>query len=218
MHPDFWHERWQQGQIGFHRNDANPWLIQHWHTLDLSSSTGVFVPLCGKTQDLLWLRAQGYEVVGVEVSRIAVEAFFEENGLAPVVSSHGLFTQYACDGIRILCGDFFDLTPQDLEGVRGCYDRASLIAFPPEMRSRYAQHLVRILPPGAAMLLVAFDYPQSQLDGPPFSVDGDEVVRLYAKHADLKLLQAIDILEQEPRFRAKGLTRLSELVYLIRFA
>ncbi len=32
----------------------------------------VLVPLCGKTPDLLWLAEQGNEIVGVELSEIAV--------------------------------------------------------------------------------------------------------------------------------------------------
>ena len=50
------------------------------------------------------------------------------------------------------------------------YDRASLIALPPEMRERYARHLAGILPPATQILLITLDYPQPEMPGPPFAV------------------------------------------------
>src|SRR5665647_3863458 len=81
MEKDFWLERWEQEQTGFHQNEINPYLRQHWQ--HLAGNGPVFVPLCGKSLDMLWLRKQGLDVVGVELSPIAVEAFFEENALIP---------------------------------------------------------------------------------------------------------------------------------------
>lgn len=218
MHPEFWHERWRQSQIGFHLDDTHPWLMQFWPALQLLERSRVFVPLCGKSRDLIWLRSQGHEVVGVELSSIAVEAFFEENRLIPEVSESGRFIVYEVDGIRLYCGDFFDLTPVELANVSGCYDRAALVALPPELRKRYARHLAYILPASAAMLLIAFEYPQPEMAGPPFSVDEHEVEHLFGNVAKIRLLRAIDILDQEPRFKAKGVTRLRELVYSVLFS
>lgn len=217
MHSEFWHERWQQSQIGFHRSDTHPWLLEFWPTLQLPERSRVFVPLCGKSRDLVWLREQGHEVIGVELSPIAVEAFFEENGLTPVISETGRLKLYESDGIRLYCGDFFDLTSAELTGVAGCYDRAALVALPPELRERYVRHLAHILPASAAMLLIAFEYPEHEMAGPPFNVDGHEVERLFGNAADVRLLREIDILDQEPRFRAKGVTCLRELVYSVLF-
>ena len=72
MHPEFWLERWQQNQIGFHQARVNPYLQQFWPQLGIAQTGRVFVPLCGKSSDMLWLRAQGHEVVGVEFSELAV--------------------------------------------------------------------------------------------------------------------------------------------------
>lgn len=215
MNPDFWHERWQSRQIGFHRDEVHPYLTQFWPTLGIARGSRVFVPLCGKSRDMLWLRAQGYEVVGVEISRLAVEAFFEENGLQPSVSEQGSFHVYETEGLRICCGDFFALTAADLSGASAVYDRASLVALPPEMRRAYAEHLAGLLTPGTKTLLVAFEYPQHEMDGPPFSVDEMEVRALYAGHCAISLLQATDILSDEPRFRARGVSRLHEKVYML---
>lgn len=213
MNPEFWQERWQRNEIGFHQREINAHLQDYWPRLGLPAESQVFVPLCGKSRDLLWLRARGHAVLGVELSPIAVRDFFRENALTPQLSRQGAFERCEADGLAVLCGDFFDLTPADLKGIAGVYDRASLIALPPEMRPRYAAHLAAILPKGAAILLVTMEYRQAEMSGPPFSVSEDEVRKLYEKHYVVTRLFTKDILAENPRFRERGLSALSEKVY-----
>jgi thiopurine S-methyltransferase len=217
MQHDFWHERWRNNQIGFHQGEANVWLRQFWPVLGLPPGSRVFVPLCGKSIDMLWLRTQGYKVIGVEISRLAVEAFFVENGLSVSVTNQGAFTVYETEGIRLYCGDYFALAAQHLDRACAVFDRASLIALPPEMRVDYARQMRRLLPPGSQALLVAFDYPQAEMQGPPFSVPEEEVRALYSAYCDIERLHVADILAQEPRFRDKGLSRLHEMVYALTY-
>ena len=213
MEASFWHERWQQNQIGFHQPEINPHLQQFWPELGLPAGSTVFVPLCGKSADMLWLRAQEYRVVGVELSPMAVDAFFSENRLEPTIWEEGGFRISEADGIRLYCGDYFALRPQHLSGATGAFDRAALVALPPAMRADYARHLHRLLPPQSRILLVAFEYPQQEMAGPPFSVSEAEVRALYGQEFAVERLHAVDVLAQEPRFREKGLTQLQEKVY-----
>ena len=215
MKKEFWLERWERKETGFHQNDFNPYLRQFWPDLHLAEGSAVFVPLCGKSLDMLWLSDQGHAVLGVELSAIAVQAFFSENGYSPQHDTSGKFDLCEAGGIRILCGDFFDLGKDDLKNVAAVYDRASLIALPPEMRERYVRHLVNILPPGTQILLVTVDYPQAEMQGPPFSVSSDEVEVLYREHAEVRVLAELDVLAQNPRFRERGLSRLRENIHLL---
>ena len=215
MEKNFWLERWEREEIGFHQNEINPYLRQYWQELPLAHGSEVFVPLCGKSRDMLWLREQGHSVLGVELSAIAAQAFFKENDCAPQHVTGGKFERYETDGMRILCGDFFDLGKDDLAQVGAVYDRASLVALPPEMRERYARHLVSILPPATPILLVAFDYPQAEMPGPPFAVSVNEVESLYREHAEIRLLAQLDVLAQNPRFQERGLSRLQENIFLL---
>ena len=215
MEKNFWLERWQRNEIGFHEGVANAWLQQFWPRLQAASGLPVFVPLCGKSVDMVWLRAQGHPVLGVELSRLAAEAFFHEQGLAEIRQLNGKFEQFESDGIRILCGDFFDLTEQDLVGTTLVYDRASMVALPPEMRVAYASHLMKILPAQAKILLIAFDYPQEQMPGPPFALPDAEIRYLYGNYAEIELLDEVDALPQNPRFASRGVTRLHERIYLL---
>ena len=214
MEPEFWYQRWTSNQIGFHEGQVNAYLARHYPQLGLASGETVFVPLCGKSVDLRWLGDQGAHVVGVELSPIAVESFFAEQGLTPRTSKEGAFAVWESGPIRLLCGDYFALAPEDLAGVHVVYDRAAMIALPPERRADYVMHLDRLLPSSRRTLLVTLEYPQEQVQGPPFSVAEREVHSLFAG-ARVERLGAQDVLADHPRFREKGLTRLLECAYRI---
>lgn len=214
MDPAFWHQRWRDNLIGFHLPGVNPGLEAYWPQLPVETGAPVFVPLCGKSLDMLWL-AERHPVTGVELSPIAVEAFFTENGLQYKEAQEGSFTVCESERIRILCGDFFDLQSEQLTHTRAVYDRASLIALPPDMRSRYVSHLETLLPADAEMLLITLDYPQAQMDGPPFSVSASEVQDLFGAGWSIDLLHADDVLAHEARFRERGLTRMTENVFYL---
>ena len=215
MKKEFWLERWEREEIGFHQNEINSYLRQYWKELNAADDAVVFVPLCGKSSDMLWLRQQGHRVLGVELSPIAARAFFRENNYVPHCVTAGKFERYEAAGISILCGDFFDLNREDLAKVDAVYDRASLIALPPEMRERYASHLTSILPPATQILLITLDYPQHEMPGPPFSVSRGEVEALYNKYASIRLLAQLDVLPQNPRFQIRGLSSLHENIFLL---
>ena len=154
MQREFWLERWQHNEIGFHQQTFNAHLQEYWKYLDIPPQGPVFVPLCGKSRDMLWLRAQGHPVVGVEISDLALRDFFAENQLRPQHLHRPPFDIWQADGMRLLCGDFFQLTPADLGAIAAVYDRASLIALPPGMRPHYVEKLTGILPAQVEMLLV----------------------------------------------------------------
>ena len=215
MKKEFWLERWERSEIGFHQDEINPYLLRYWQELPASRGGEVFVPLCGKSLDMVWLRQQGCKVLGVELSPIAVQDFFKENGRSPTHTKNEKFECCEADGIRILCGDFFDLGKADAAKVSAVYDRASLVALPPELRERYARHLVDILPPATQILLITFDYPQAEMQGPPFTVSVNEVEALYGKYAGIRLLAQEDALVQNPRFQQRGVSRMQESIFLL---
>lgn len=215
MHAEFWKERWERHEIGFHLNEVNPCLLRHWGSLELAADASVLVPLCGKTLDMAWLAAQGFAVTGVELSERAVREFFADNDLPFVQSAAGVLQRYEEEGISLLQGDFFAVEPEQVAGCNAFYDRAALIALPDPMRVAYVRQLERLLPADAVGLLVTLDYPQEQMDGPPFAV-GDAVVEQLYGAWEVELLEAQDILPVNPRFIERGLSRLHERVYRLR--
>lgn len=215
MQTDFWLARWERGETGFHLDAVNPWLQKQFAALQVSRGDHVLVPLCGKSHDLRFLADQGCRVTGSELSPLAVEAFFREQGLVPSVRALDDGTAYMHDDLQVLCGDFFALDAERLGRVDAVFDRAALVALPPAMRRDYAAKLLSLLPAGARILLVCFDYPQAEMDGPPFSVPQAEVRALFGSQCDIAALGREDVLAREPRFRERGLTRLAETCWLL---
>jgi thiopurine S-methyltransferase len=215
MDAQFWHDRWLANQIGFHQSDVNNYLQQYSAQWQLEKGQVVFVPLCGKSLDMLWLLDQGYRVIGIELSAIAVESFFVENKLIPTIRHEGHFTRWILDELEIWCGDFFDLAPELLPTVHAVYDRAALIALPPEMRPRYQQHLARFLSSGTKELLITLDYPQSLVNGPPFAVAATEVLSLCEAQFTVELLSHVEMACDNAKFRQAGIQQWTEQVFLL---
>jgi thiopurine S-methyltransferase len=207
--PDFWHERWQRGAIGFHRSDVHPLLARHWPDVAGDAPASVLVPLAGKSLDLHWLAGRGHQVVGVELDAIAVRSFFDEAGLHPDIDEQGALSRWRAGGITLWHGDFFDYRARP--GFELFYDRAALIALPEADRPRYLEHLAAQLARGASGLLITLEYPQECMDGPPYSVPESELADCEA--FEFEPLARIDALDEHPRFAERGLPWLYECVY-----
>ena len=188
MQADFWHAMWQSGQVGFHQADINAFLKDYWSMLGLEGPEEVLVPLCGKSLDMLWLTQQGHDILGVELSQKALDEFLAENQLNGQPVAHHEFCGYELDKMTLLCGDFFDLTTTQCAKIAAVYDRAALVALPAQMRQRYAQHLINILPSGVKMLLVNLEYGNDPMMGPPFCVTEAEVYALFGDAFAIEVL------------------------------
>lgn len=209
MEAQFWQDKWQKNEIGFHELEVNPLLVEHIGALSLEPGDRVFLPLCGKTLDIAWLLGQGYRVVGVELVELAIQQLFDELGVEPEVSKKAGFTCYQAPGVDIFVGDLFDLSADLLGPVDAVYDRAAFVALPPEMRQRYAAQVGDVTC-HAQQLLITFDYDQSQMNGPPFSSNRSDIEASYQPDYHLTLLSAGDM--------PGGLKGLSaeEFVWLLR--
>ncbi len=219
MEAGYWLQRWNEGRIGWHRREVMPLLEKHWPALDAPRGTRVLVPLCGKSLDMLWLARQGMQVVGVEISPIPVESSLAENQLrARIRAAHGM-TQYVVTnapeggGIEIVNGDMFGVDVQIIAACDAFYDRAAAIALSAPMRERLANDVYAKLPAGSRGLLITLDYPQDQMQGPPFSIGESEVQGLFAAGWNIEQLERLDILASQPSFSEQGVTGLHTAVY-----
>lgn len=223
MQHSFWHNKWEINQVGFHLDYVHPLLERNLKLFKVNSvlkntkctSAKIFIPLCGKTLDIGFLLAQGYDVVGVELSDIAVKSVFNQLNLIPEISPWVGGEKYQAQGLTIYVGDYFKLTQQDLGTIAWVYDRAALIALPDTMRLEYAQHMAKITQ-FASQLLITLDYDQNIAAGPPFAVSNQEVEALYGGSYPIQLIEEADIIEQEPRFKAKGLTAFYQRLYKLK--
>ena len=187
MEASYWHEKWAAQQIGFHQSEPHKHLVQFHSALDLKPDERVFVPLCGKTNDIGWLLNQGCAVCGVELNESAVHALFDSLAIAPEIDDVHSLKRYRHKNLQVFVGDIFSMTRQDVGPVHAIYDRAALVALPPEMRNRYTKHL-RSITNNAQQLLITFDYDQNVMAGPPHSVPAKEVHEHYKPYYKLQLL------------------------------
>jgi len=192
MDAGFWHQRWQDNVIGFHQGEVNALLAEHFDALSLAEGSRVFLPLCGKTRDIAWFLAQGYRVAGSELSALAVEQLFAELGVEPEKSDIGAVTRYRAPDIDIFTGDMFELDGHQLGPVDAAYDRAALVALPEDMRGTYAAHLTAITDQ-APQFLICFEYDQTCMAGPPFSVPAAEVHGHYDGRYDVSQIAGKDV-------------------------
>lgn len=208
MDAAFWFTRWQQGRIGFHEGAPNHFLVNYADRL--GACRRVLVPLCGKAEDMAFLASRGREVVGVELVEDAVQQFFLEHNATPTVSERSGMRHYAAGAIEIFVGDFFAMTAELIGAIDAIYDRAALVALPPETRPRYADHLRRITPAAHRELLVSLEYPPGAEQGPPFSVPEDEVRQLFEG-------AQIDLIDEAPAHRERAGGKMIERCYELRF-
>jgi len=219
MELNFWHEKWDKNEIGFHLDGPHPWFVRAVKDLNITVGQTVFVPLCGKTHDIDFLLQQDCQVVANELSELAVKALFERLELIPNVSNglEGLI--YQTPSLTVFVGDFFKLTSDELSSVyktpvQWIYDRAALVALPTGMRKQYAASLTQLCPQ-AKQVLMTLDYDQNLMSGPPFSVDQEEVQQHYAAAYGVKVMHQQDIIEKEPRFKQRGLSAFNQRLYCL---
>ncbi|NER84055.1 MAG: thiopurine S-methyltransferase [Leptolyngbya sp. SIO1D8] len=210
MDSSFWLQRWETNNIGFHRSEANPILVEYFKALSLEKDSRIFVPLCGKTLDIAWLLSNGYQVAGAELIAMAIEQLFMELKVEPKISDVGEVKHYSATNIDIFVGDIFDVSHKILGPVDAIYDRAALVALPGEMRNRYTAHLIEITDK-APQLLVSYEYDQNLMSGPPFSVSNKEVDKHYRESYDLTLVRSEDV-----PGRLKGKCAAKENIWLLK--
>ncbi len=213
MDRDFWLRRWQDDKIGFHQDQPTPLLCKHWASVGVADGATVFVPLAGKSLDMVWLAAQGHRVLGVELSPLAVEQFFAEHALTPEITESRYGLHHRAGGIELILGDAFGLDAEALADCGAVYDRAALIALPPDLRTRYVGALYPCLPARCRGLLITLDYPPHEKEGPPFPVPEAEVRERFSPRWDVRLLERRDILATQQSFIDEGVTALETCVY-----
>jgi len=213
MDTGFWVKVWEDDQVHFHQKSVNPYLERYWDRLRLNGDETVLVPLCGKSKDMVWLNERGHNVYGVEISPIAVQAFFEENKIEHDQYEKSPFVYRDSGEIKILNGDFFHLTKDHLNSVSAVFDRAAIVALSEPLRYRYANHLINLLTTGTRVLLITVEYPEIETLGPPFSVRQSEIEKLFISHFKIELLGTDQYLARSAKFQKLGIRRIEEKVY-----
>ena len=208
MDQRFWEQRWAEGATAFHRGAVSPALERHARTV-FPPGSRVLVPLCGKTLDLAWLAAQGFEVHGVEFVEQAAREFFAEHGIEP----ERVGDVWRAPGLAIQCGDFLAVDLPAAFG--GIWDRAAMIAVSPADRPAYSARIRGFVETGAVLLLESFDYDSATFSGPPFPLRPSDVRTSFSGFRIEELGQE-DVLRTEPKWRERGAMSATSTTWAIR--
>ncbi|MFN3603903.1 MAG: hypothetical protein ACK4UJ_04240 [Leptonema sp. (in: bacteria)] len=205
MEKEFWIKRWENKEIGFHQLEINPFLKKYGNSFFKDSKT-VFVPLSGKTKDMLWFLKRKHYVLGIEISKIACTEFFSENQIEYTEEKHKDFVFYISknNSIFLIQGDFFSLTKEVFHSfsleIDAIYDRASLIALPKDLRILYVQQMRNLFPKIPIYFLINMEYTlkpeiqtlyKEQEYGPPFSVSEKEIFELFWQYPNIQIIEKI---------------------------
>ncbi|MFT5757302.1 MAG: thiopurine S-methyltransferase [Alteromonadaceae bacterium] len=214
MKPSFWHKCWERNALGFHQETVQPFLEQFLLPRLTSTTQHVFLPLCGKSLDMVWL-AQKMKVSGSELSEIACRDFFQEKDLPFQQHQHHDFTIFSHQNIELWQGDFFKLLPAELGNIDWIYDRAALIALPMSMQQQYAQHLSHFISDQTSLFLISLEFPQEELAGPPFSISSLKVVQLFSGFT-VDCIAEQELTDKKFAQRTFNVSHLVERLYLIK--
>jgi len=214
MKPSFWQKCWQRNTLGFHQETVHPFIEQFLLPQLTTATQHVFVPLCGKSLDMLWF-AKRMKVSGAELSEIACRSFFQERELPYQEDQYDSFNVFSFENIKLWQGDFFKLSPKSIEKNDWIYDRAAIIALPQEMQQQYAQHLSRFISDNTTLFLISLEFPQEELEGPPFSIPSSKIKQLFS-HYEVNCIAENELEDKKFAQRTFNVNKLVERLYLIK--
>ena len=188
---DYWELRWENDQVPFHMQEPNHYLVAHKDVLP-KSNCRFYVPLCGKTVDLVYLSECGYDVYGCEFIEKAVIDFFIEQNLeyTKLEISKDIFAYKATGkNITIYQGDFFALNSSLIGKFDAVWDRGSLVAINPDQKDDYAKQMNDLMAPNCKYLLFSCVIGEEPYNGPPYTVHQEEIMNLFGNFCTVKHLK-----------------------------
>ncbi len=221
MDSKFWHDVWDEGQIGFHQSEVNKNLKNHLNLLQ-STEHEILVPLCGKSLDMNYLVSENYTVYGVEIVKKAIIEYFDEHKLnyhcEDISTEQNVkFESYTTENnkLQLYHGDFHQF---DQLGIKfsAIYDRASMIALPPELREVHAQSLRNLTKKNGTILLITLEYDQSKVNGPPHSLETAEVQSLFSNDFEITIINEEKTKNIGPKFKNNGINFVTQKVYCLK--
>jgi len=215
MENEFWIQAWKEGQTRFHLSEINPNLLNYvdQNPKLTQEKMNIFVPLCGKTLDLIFLRDLGHNVYGIELSQLAVEEFFKQNDISYKIKDVGDLKAYCSKGITIYLGDFFKLTKDLLSNIGLIYDRAAIVALPESMRKIYFEKLTQLLEKETKILMISFERVPQTDHGPPHSIPRQEIVNYCEGNFLYKVLNESKEKINSSKLQEVGITHMTRIIF-----
>jgi len=216
---DWWKNMWTEGHSPWHKDTPNTNLVEYFGQCANGNREAVaLVPLCGKSLDMKWLYDQGCLVFGVDVSERAIEAFYNEHGMAySRINQSPEFVLYTNEDerLKMFYGDFFNFS----KDVAGCqfdfiWDRAAFVALNISDRKRYAATLEKLLLPTGRILLNTCNFDPSAWSGQPHCVTPEAITEVFGSKFHINHLNTEDALTPSRKERF-GLDWMTESCHML---
>jgi len=164
--PDFWHQMYEDGRARWDLGRETPVFVRLAQSGQLPPGD-MLVLGAGRGYDARLFARHGFTVTAVDFAGEPVQMMQQmANPEAPV---------------EIVQADFFTLP----EGWNGRFqyilDYTSFCAILPARRGEYAELCARLLQPGGLLIMLAFPIGRRG-GGPPYTVQPDAIIELYAEH------------------------------------
>lgn len=192
-----WNEKfWKSSSDNpsFHVSSPHRTLIKYYNQIFKDDSEKrVFIPLCGKSLDMLYLTDQGHEVVGVEFSDFAVKSFFEDSKLDYTKEAIKNFVIWKskdpAKNVTIYQGDFYEVESKTLGFFDVVWDRGSFTAINIDDRELYTDIMFQIMKPSARYLVQVCKYDGSLYGGPPHYVTEHAMKSTFGRKCNFEKLE-----------------------------
>ena len=214
MSNKIWKDKWKRNDIAFHQSTSNHLLKKYISQLNISAGADILVPLCGKSLDMNILANLGYNVIGIELSNIAIKAYFEALNVKPTREKYKRFITWKYKNTEIWCGDIFDLTKKEIGHIGVLYDNTSLTAFSPDIRPQYVQHFHDMLSEKNQILLITTETPDETQINSAMTID-DEIQSLYERQYHITLLHGERVITHDPEQPDEAKRPMEEKVYIL---
>ncbi|XP_053394589.1 probable thiopurine S-methyltransferase [Mercenaria mercenaria] len=187
-----WVKRWAEGDTPFHQSTHDRFLDEREEEMFQGRKKSIFMPLCGKTFDILWMYRNGHTVCGVEIAEQPVKEFFEENEIdheIQAVENIGNLYKSKDGRLKLYVADLFDMSREICGQYDVVWDRRSFQAINLVDHQQYRDLLVSLMKEDTLYYLGTVEYDPTVWPGPPHSLS-DEVVRdVFGEYCIIELLE-----------------------------
>jgi thiopurine S-methyltransferase len=155
-----WIKEWEESlKPRWSMEGVNPYMQQFKNDLTKGKQcVKIFFPMCGDVADMSWMADMEHTIVGVEISPVAIEQFFNGNEIEYDVKPFELMkgTVYASKNgnIRIDCGYFFLFGSSVERDFDGIWDRGSFNTLcDMTLKKKYIQILTLVMKPNCKIVM-----------------------------------------------------------------
>jgi methyl halide transferase len=191
---EYWDRRYQEGSTPWNLGVPAPPLVSLLASPNSPTPGRIAVLGCGTGYDALLFAEHGFEVVGCDLSALAIET------AKSAALERGLTVEF-------LERDIFALIPEFSQSFDYVLEHTCFCAIDPTLRPKYVELVSTLLRPNGKLLGLFFTH--NRPGGPPFGSTTKEIRELFAERFEfLSLEAATDSIEKRRDEEHLGILQL----------